>query len=245
MQIRVGCCGPAGLSLSRYADLFETIEINSTFYKLPKKETAQRWLETTKGKVIFCMKAFQGITHPIASPTWRRAGVQRPTRMVGNYGHLKPTNESISAWHNTLEICEAMNARVCIIQLPPSFICSESTVSDALVFFRKIGRPIRLAIEFRHQSWIDSRKLTRKLIADANLIHITDPLKDKPLSETETCYYRLHGLGKSMCKYDYNKNDLQELKKRVLQSSCDEAFVMFNNLPMRENALSFRKIVSH
>ena len=68
----------------------------------------------------------------------------------------------------TLEICGAMNARVYVIQLPPSFICSESTASDALAFFRKIRRPIRLAIEFRHQSWIDSRKLG-KLIEDANL----------------------------------------------------------------------------
>lgn len=96
MWVRIGYCGLSGLNLSRYAELFQTIEINSTFYKLPKRETAQQWYEKTEGKLIFCMKAFQGITHPLTSPTWKRAGTQRPKSMFENYGHLKPTRENVN-----------------------------------------------------------------------------------------------------------------------------------------------------
>jgi len=215
MQVRVGCCGLAGLSLSKHAELFDTIEINSTFYKLPKRETAKGWFESTKGKMVFCMKAFQGITHPISSPTWKRAGTQRPRSMVENYGHLKPTKENAESWERTLEVCEAMHTAVCIIQLPPSFACTDAAVADALKFFKTIRRPVHIAIEFRHRSWIDDVELTKALIKSADLIHITDPLKDKPLSRKKICYYRLHGLGKQLYRYNYTDDDLLAEKCRL------------------------------
>jgi len=243
MQIRVGCCGLAGLSLSEYAELFDTIEINSTFYKLPKRETAERWLTSTKGKMVFCMKAFQGITHPIASPTWKRAGTQKPKIMVGNYGHLKPTNENVESWKRTLEICESIRASVCIIQLPPSFTCTNTAVADVLKFFKMIPRPVNIAVEFRHRSWTDNVELTKTLIKSAGLIHITDPLKEKPLSRKKICYYRLHGLGKQLYKYNYTDADLLKLKDAILDIGCEEAYVMFNNLSMRYDALQFRKMI--
>lgn len=243
MQVRIGCCGLAGLSLSKYAELFDTIEINSTFYKLPKRETAESWLKSTEGKIVFCMKAFQGITHPIASPTWRRAGTQKPKSMVENYGHLKPTKENVESWKRTFEVCEAMRANVCVIQLPPSFTCTDAAVADALKFFKMIRSPVDIAIEFRHRSWINNVELTKMLIKSADLIHITDPLKDKPLSRKNICYYRLHGLGKHLYKYNYIDDDLLELKDAILAIQCEEAYVMFNNLSMRDDALRFRKMI--
>lgn len=243
MQVRVGCCGLAGLSLSKYAELFDTIEINSTFYKLPKRETAERWYESTKGKIAFCMKAFQGITHTIESPTWKRVGIQKPKSMVENYGHLKPTKENAESWEKTLEMCMAMHAGVCVIQLPPSFMCTDAAVADALKFFKMVRRPVDIAIEFRHRSWTDNVELTKILIKNADLIHITDPLKDKPLSRKKICYYRLHGLGKQLYRYNYTYEDLINLKNIILDIKCEKAYVMFNNLSMRDDALRFRKMV--
>lgn len=239
----MGCCGLAGMSLSKYMELFDTIEINSTFYKLPRRETAERWFESINGKIVFCMKAFQGITHPIASPTWKRAGIQKLKSMVDNYGHLKPTKENAESWRRTLEICEAMHASMCVIQLPPSFTCTDVTVNDALKFFEMIRRLVNIAIEFRHKSWADNVESTKALIKSADLIHITDPLKEKPLSRKKICYYRLHGLGNQLYKYNYTDDDLLKLKSVVLDIECDECYVMFNNLSMRDDALRFRKLI--
>lgn len=242
MEVRIGCCGLAGLSLGKYAQLFDTIEINSTFYKLPKRETAERWFKNTEGKIVFSMKAFQGITHPISSPTWKRAGTQKPESMVENYGHLKPTKQNEESWKRTLEICEAMCARVCVIQLPPSFTCTKATVADALKFFKMIRRPVETAIEFRHRSWFDNSGLMEMLIKKAGLIHITDPLKERPLSRKKICYYRLHGLGRQLYRYNYTDDDLRKLKNAIHNIECDEAYVMFNNLAMRDDALRFRRM---
>lgn len=243
MKIRVGCCGLAGLSLSKYAELFDTIEINTTFYKLPRKETAERWVESTKGKLVFCMKAFQAITHPVTSPTWKRAGTQKPQINVENYGHLKPTKENVEAWNKTLQICKVLQADVCAIQLPPSFICTDTAVNDASKFFKMIRRTVNIGVEFRHKSWIENIANTKKLIKNAMLIHITDPLKETPVSNTPICYYRLHGLGKQLYKYNYTDDDLQKLKKLVFDIKCSNAYVMFNNLSMRDDALRFREII--
>ncbi len=243
MRVRIGCCGLAGLSLSKYADIFDALEINSTFYRLPRKETAERWFQTTRDRTVLCMKSFQGVTHPVSSPTWRRVGPQRPTKMVGRYGHLQPTKENMAAWERTLEICEAMRARVCVVQTPPSFICTDRSVRDALKFFRMVRRPAGVAIELRHGSWAENPAKTKKLIAGADLIHVTDPLKQEPISGGRICYYRLHGLGSRPYKYDYTDEDLRRLRDAVLGIGCETAYVMFNNLAMRRDALRFRKMI--
>lgn len=241
MEVRVGCCGLAGMSLSKYIEQFDTIEINSTFYRLPSRETAERWFRTAGKNFTFCMKAFQGITHPITSSTWKKAGKQRPAENVENYGHLKPTKENIESWNKTLEICQALHVSICVIQLPPSFICTDGNVSNALKFFKKINRPVDVAIEFRHRSWIEKLEDTKNLINKARLIHITDPLKEKPLNIGSN-YYRLHGLEK-MYKYNYTDDDLRKLKKSIFDIKSKIAYVMFNNLSMREDALKFKKIL--
>ncbi|MFQ5969709.1 MAG: DUF72 domain-containing protein [Nitrososphaerales archaeon] len=243
MQIRVGCTGLAGLSLSKYAELFDTIEINSTFYKLPKKETAERWFESTKGRIVFCIKAFQGITHPVTSPTWKRAGTQKPQSNVENYGHLKPTKQNVETWNKTLRICKALRADVCVIQLPPSFTCTNTAVNDALKFFKMTCRNVSIAVEFRHKCWIENVARTKTLIKNAMLIHITRPLKEMPLSNKPICYYRLHGLGTQLYKYNYTDDDLQKLKKVFFEVKCSNADVMFNNLAMRDDALRFKEII--
>jgi len=81
------------------------------------------------------------------------------------------------------------------------------------------------------------------LIKSADLIHITDPLKEKPLSRKNICYYRLHGLGKQLYRYNYTDDDLLKLKNAILDIECGEAYVMFNNLSMRDDALRFRKMI--
>jgi uncharacterized protein YecE (DUF72 family) len=241
MEVRVGCCGLAGLSLTKYSELFDAIEINSTFYRLPRINTALRWFETTRGKLAFSMKAFQGITHPITSPTWKRVGSQKPTKNVQNYGRLKPTKENLECWNKTLEICKALHATVCVIQLPPSFTCTDASINDALKFFRMINRHLDIAIEFRHKSWFEKISDTKRLVSKANLIHITDALKEMPVSSGKA-YYRLHGPGKQMYKYSYTNEDLRKLREVIHDMRCEVAYVMFNNLSMREDALRFKKI---
>jgi uncharacterized protein YecE (DUF72 family) len=253
MKTYVGCCSKT-VPWDKYAKIFDAVEINSTFYKLPEEETVRRWVDETKGSIIFCMKAFQGITHPISSPTWKRAGKQRPKNNVENYGYLKPTRENFDCWDNILKICKAMNARVCVIQLPPSFDCNDKNLENALTFFSSINRDdLVIGIEFRHISWFTDSNNSKviMLLDKANLIHIVDPFALMLLKHGELIYFRMHGIHNVSkngqisynYNYEYSNEELERLKKMVESLNAKEAFVMFNNINMHDDALRFKVIL--
>jgi len=246
LKIIAGCCGNAGLSLKDYSENFEAIEIQSTFYRLPSIKTAENWRQQVKRDFIFTMKAFQGITHPISSPTWRKSGSQKPIEKVENYGHLKPNEQNFECWANTVKICKALNAKVCVIQLPPSFICNEENSKNIVEFFKNVERHFTIAIEVRHRSWDDDQEILKKSLKDIEAIHIVDPLIKKPFLKSKIGYYRLHGLSKRLdYRYQYNDDELIKLLEEVKNIGCQESFVMFNNLSMREDAIRFKGLVKY
>ncbi|MEM3383153.1 MAG: DUF72 domain-containing protein [Nitrososphaerales archaeon] len=244
MEIITGCCGNAGLGLKDYSENFKTIEIQSTFYRLPLLKTAENWRQQVKKDFIFNVKAFQGMTHPISSPTWKKAGKQKPVEKIENYGHLKPNDQNFECWTNTVKICKALNARVCVVQLPPSFICNEENAKNIVEFFKNVERPFTIAIEVRHRSWDEHREMLKQSLKKIDAIHIVDPLVKKPFLKSEIGYYRLHGLSKNLdYKYQYRDEDFLKLLEEIKRIGCQESFVMFNNLTMREDATRFKVLV--
>ena len=97
---KVGCCGFATRQREYYR-LFRVVELQSTFYKLPQTETAERWRSEAPSNFEFCLKSWQVITHPATSPTWRRMSkVSLPPNRT-KYGHLRPTSQNFEAWEKT------------------------------------------------------------------------------------------------------------------------------------------------
>jgi len=75
-------------------------------------------------------------------------------------------------------------------------------------------------------------------------MHVVDPLIKKPFLKSKIGYYRLHGLSKRLdYRYQYNDDELLKLLKEVRKISCQESFVMFNNMAMREDATRFKGLV--
>jgi len=240
-RIKVGCCGLAGLSLTEYSKRFEVVELQSTFYKLPLPNTALRWRNSVPEEFEFTMKAFQGITHPISSPTWKRAGSQKPKERQEAYGHLQLTEENFECWRKTLQIFQLLKATFCVINLPPSFSRTEENVKRLLNFFK--GSNINIGIEFRHPSWFKDSQQTAEDLKKIGAVHIVDPLVTKPLTETEIQYFRLHGLGPKPYAYKYSDDDLHKLRGIVKEQSAETVYVMFNNTNMREDAQRFIKML--
>ncbi|MEM4399001.1 MAG: DUF72 domain-containing protein [Candidatus Nitrosocaldus sp.] len=252
MMRYVGCCSRR-VTWQEYARLFNAIEVDSTFYRLPRVETARRWVEGTSGRVTFCIKAFQGITHPIDSPTWRRAGAQRPTSNLDRYGHLKPTEENFACWDATLALCKAVNARLCLLQLPPSFECNDENVDNAIAFLSSIRRDgVSVGIELRHRSWMDEENKGKLLsMLDRDVVHVVDPFTWMPLAVKKIVYFRMHGKlsirsSSSITyyySYRYGDDELARLKQVVDTLYADETFIMFNNTSMHDDALRFRSLL--
>lgn len=231
------------MSLEKYCLEFSLIELQSTFYKLPETETAERWRDKVHEEFEFSLKAFQGITHPISSPTWRKAGKQKPTEKLDNYGHLKPTKENFDSWEKTMKIYKLLKARALVVQLPPSFQLSNESLRNTKDFFSSVKKPELLCIEFRHKSWFQNLDKTRELLESINAIHITDPLLMKPLTLGKISYSRLHGLGKKAYKYKYKDDELRRIKLVLDNLGFKKSYILFNNIYMREDAKKFEKVI--
>lgn len=231
-MIKVGCCGFRG-KRKDYFKGFEVVEIQQTFYKLPKIETAKRWKKEAPSYFEWTMKALQLITHEPSSPTYRKAGIK--IEKEKNYGFFKPTDEVFKAWERCEEFAKALKAKMIIFQCPPSFNESKENIKNIKQFFSSISRNFIYVLELRGK-WKD--KAIAKICEDLNLIHCVDPFKMKSLYG-EIKYYRLHGIGGY--KYDYSKEELKKLAD--ICKKDDDVYCLFNNTQMLKNALEFKEIL--
>lgn len=129
----VGPFFPAGMApsnfLTHYSQLFDAVEIDSTFYGPPSKRTVKRWHAVTPSDFVFCLKTPRTITHEL--------------RLVG-------ATEPMMAFLDTARRLEA-KLGVVLIQLPPDF--SHDAFLPLMRFLEELPEDIRFAIEFRHRSW--------------------------------------------------------------------------------------------
>ena len=112
-DLLVGCCGWAEAH-SKYFTDFPVIEIQSTFYQPPSPELAEKWRREAPADFIFTLKAWQLITHPASSPTYRKLKVAIDAKKADRYGHFRPTEEVWEAWQATKTIAAALQAAVIV-----------------------------------------------------------------------------------------------------------------------------------
>jgi len=238
-MIKIGCCGfPSGMKT--YFKNYCLVEIQSTFYKIPKLETVARWKRTAGESFEFSVKAWQAITHPLTSPTWKKAKIKIDIKDRDNYGFFRPTHEVFEAWKKTREICDLLKARICLIQCPASFVADEQNVKNMREFFSKIDRKgLTLAWEPRGKSWSDER--VKGLCEELDLTHCVDPFAANPgFFSKKIVYFRLHGCppGKAMYRYKYTDEDLRWLVKRAkdIEAKRLTVYCLFNNIHMGDDA---------
>ena len=224
-MIKVGCCG-FPTSMKEYFRLFSTVEIQKTFYNPPKPETAKKWRDEAGEDFEFAVKAFQIITHPPSSPTYRKAKIH-----AEDGGYFKPVREVFDAWERTREIAKILSARIIVFQTPRSFRENEENKKNMREFFSTIEREFTFCWEPR--GW--SEKGVREVCESLDLIHVVDPFVSESLYG-EPKYYRLHGFD---YKHKYTDEQLLWLKEKV-DGDC---YVMFNNIHMLDDALRFLKIL--
>lgn len=243
----VGCCG-FPVSRSRYYRLFEAVELQETFYDPPNPERLKRYREEAPEGFKFSMKGWQAITHPPDSPTWRRSRFRPPLGSEGKYGHLRPTEENMKAWELVREAARNLGATYVVLQLPPSFNYSRENLTNIREFLSTAcGTAFRLGIELRGDWRKHGGELKKVLEEFETVTHVTDPFKWFPPVKTDSNhYFRLHGIGPREVnyRYKYSAEDLLKLKEMLAKlEGVTEAYVMFNNVYMREDALSFKKLL--
>ena len=201
---------PAGLStkdwLGYYVKFFTSVEINNTFYRLPKEETFRNWQAMAPAGFIFSVKASRFITH-----------VKR----------LKDAAEPVANFINRARLL-GDNLGPILFQLPPNWSLN---IDRFTAFVNILPAGIAYVFEYRDSSWFDSRVYA--LMSQRNLafcIHDMAGLDCPRLVTSQLVYIRFHGVS---AKYQgkYSPDQLASWSEFICQylRQGREVFVYFNN----------------
>jgi uncharacterized protein YecE (DUF72 family) len=220
--VRVGCSGwnydswrgrlyPEGLGtarwLKRYGEVFDTVEVNSTFYRLASRDAVARWVEETPDDFLFAAKASRYLTH-----------VRR----------LRDTEEGVRRYYERIEpLVSSSKLGPIVWQLPPNFQRDD----DALAATLELLPRGRHCFEFRHRSWF-SPEVYAVLRDHGVALVIADhpkwPFQARELT-TDWTLVRLHH-GHRGRRGNYSATEIDEWARRIASwRSRAEVLVYFNN----------------
>lgn len=227
--------------LQAFSDAFDLVELNRTFYSLPRTSTAERWRDEVVGNFEFAVKAWQAVTHPWNSPTWNnhRDSIDDSVD-TDDLGFLQPSEAVYTAWEETRARAAALDASVVLIQTPPSFDYTDRHEADLREFFSTVERD-GLAIAWEPRGdWPEHPDAVAAVCNDLDLIHVVDLMRSEPAADHSVVYTRLHGLNDDPYDYDYDYSD-DELATladtlETLAPGHEAVYCLFNNYAMYENA---------
>ena len=237
--LRIGCSGwqyrdwrgvlyPEGLGqarwLERYAEVFDTVEVNSTFYRLASKDAVRRWVEQTPPDFLFALKASRYLIH---------------------MKKLRDIEQGIGRFYERIEpLAGTPKMGPVLWQLPEWFKRDDDTLATALDALP----PGRHCFEFRDPSWFTDDVYTllrRHDVALAIGDHPERPWQPFELT-TDWTYVRFHH-GRRGRRGNYSETELREWADRLAGAArTAEVLAYFNNdwegFAVR-NAVAMRRMV--
>ncbi len=235
MNIHVGCCG-FPRSQAEYHGHLGVVEVQQTFYKLPRLDTVQRWRQQAPPEFKFLVKAWQLITHPSSSPTYRQPGLLLEGPLE-SYGSFQVNRYVLDAWTRTRDVALALEASMVLFQCPAGFVPNSASVTNLVRFFSQLDRGGLTLVWEASGDW--PAKLVQRLCQELKLLYAVDPFV-QPDPWNGTAYFRLNG--KTGYGYRFTDRDLRTLLKWC--GERPEAYCLFNNVSMWEDALRLSAMAS-
>jgi uncharacterized protein YecE (DUF72 family) len=220
--VRIGCSGwnyghwrervyPKGLPpprwLDHYATLFDTVEVNATFYRLPTRTAVANWVEQTPPDFLFAVKASRYLTH-IRRLTDLGQGVER------FYERIEP-------------LVRSPKMGPVLWQLPERFHRDDDRLASALAALP----PGRHCFEFRHASWFVPE--VNRLLRDHGAALVIGDSPNRPFQTHELTadwtFVRFHH-GSRGRNGNYSERELEEWADRISAWREEvDVFAYFNN----------------
>jgi uncharacterized protein YecE (DUF72 family) len=221
-RIEIGCSGwsyghwrdsvyehrPAGRWLQRYAELFGTVEVNTTFYRLPKRSMVQSWADGTPDDFTFAVKVSRYLTH-----------IKRLTEVRDGWQRLRERIEPL---------IETRKLTCLLWQLPGSFERDDARLAMAI---GQLPRDQRHAFEFRHMSWFCPPVM--EMLHEAGIALVIGDSPGRPFQEhrltADFGYVRFHH-GRRGRRGNYSPLELDQWAERIRRwSRRAPMLVYFNN----------------
>jgi uncharacterized protein YecE (DUF72 family) len=215
--------------LAFYAEHFNTVEVNSTFYGQPRAEVTRGWVARTPADFEFAVKLYQKFTHPKMFEQALRRSMHEPTGHDEAMSELvRPSAADLDEFQRGIDpIASGGKLGAVLAQFPPSFK-SGPAEREYLLFLIRALASFPLAVELRHRSWSDAFAETLDLLNEgaAAWVQIDEPkfkfsIRQNRMPNVKGFYYmRLHGRNaaqwwtheKSEDRYNYlySPEELQE-----------------------------------
>ncbi|MEW5909477.1 MAG: DUF72 domain-containing protein [Thermodesulfobacteriota bacterium] len=217
---------PSGRMLSLYSRKFSITELNYTWYQMPKPEAIERQRLLAPPSFLFTAKLTRTLTHEIEPGKWK---------------------EDAARYRDGITpLFQAGQLAAVLMQFPPSFTRTpehRSHLAGLITEFE--GLP--LAVEFRHNSWVNPRVFKELMNRKVTLVSVDEP--DIPglfpsldlVTNSELIYIRFHGRnirgwrsGKMSIQFDYTYSDDEliewiEQKLSPMSGKAKKGILFFNN----------------
>ncbi len=247
---------PAGERLPWYAERFEAVELNSSFYAVPERSTVRRWCKVTPDGFTFDVKLHRLLSRHSAGldslPPDLREGARTTAR-----GRVELTVDLEAALtrevlHAIEPLADAGKLSGLLLQLTPAFSPKRNELSELEALVEAV-RPHRLAIELRNRRWVSDEQTqsTMEWFSDheAAFVCVDAPPAEATaimpaidaVTRDDFAYVRIHGRnvdgylhGKSVAErfgWIYGDAELDEIagRARGLAGQAEEVRVYFNN----------------
>ena len=271
--VRIGTCSWADESLSKlwyppsarsaegrlryYAEHFDTVEVNASYYALPTAEAAAAWARRTPDGFVFHVKAFGMMTrHPVKVeqlPPDMRDDVPVDDRGRVDHPSRELRAEVFSRFRSALTPLRDAGKLGGVLMQFPQYVTLKQASLDYLEWAQEQLGGDEMLVEFRHRSWLEDEAAPQVLsfleargatyvMVDAPRTSARNLVPTVVAATTPTAYLRLHGRnaatwnvrGRSAAErfdYLYSAEELGEWTEplRRLSSLSERVFVMFNN----------------
>jgi uncharacterized protein YecE (DUF72 family) len=248
----------AGERLAYYAQHFDTVEVDSTYYRLPAEPMVAKWAERTPDDFVMHIKAFGLMTrHPVKlealppdlrddAPTDERGRVDRPSREF--------RGEVFRRFLEALEPLRSTGKLGGLLFQFPSYVVYKDASLDYIKWAREQVGDHEMLVEFRHVSWFDDehRADTLSFLEDIDAANVIvdapriengkNVIPTVPALTNGVAYVRFHGRnaetwnkrgGSAAERFDYlySEDELSEWvgTLREVSEQAEQAYAFFNN----------------
>jgi uncharacterized protein YecE (DUF72 family) len=247
---------PARDRLAWYAEHFQAVEVNSTFYAVPGRSTVARWAEITPPGFTFDLKLHRLLSRHAAPLDSLPRSLRDRAKTTERGRVILDAKLEAALCEELLEavepLAEADKLATFLLQLSPAFHPREHDLDGLAPLVRRLA-PHPVAIELRHRGWLDVRRRDRTLgwMAEHGAVWVCVDAPEGPqvtimplldaVTRDGLGYLRAHGRnlegfvrGRSVAErfaYRYNDDELREIGERVqrLAGEVSTVRLMFNN----------------
>jgi uncharacterized protein YecE (DUF72 family) len=242
--------------LSWYAERFQAVEVNSTFYAIPDRTTVRRWAEVTPDGFVFDVKVHRALSRHAADLKSLPKDMRDEVETSGR-GRVRLTPELERALAGRLveelqPLEDAGKLGAFLVQLTPAFAPREHELDELEGLIDALA-PHKIALELRNRGWVRDKRVEDTLgwyeEHDVAWVAVDAPPDDSvpimppvdAVTRSDLAYLRAHGrntqgylTGKSVAErfaWRYSDEELEEIGERAegMAEEAREVHVLFNN----------------